>query len=135
MKHKRKRKRRITTTIETLHDALKRERVDYDNSDAYRTLVEGVQNCPENAGCYDAFQALTAFKGQQELTESDYARIQAVAQHWDTLKEYCPHCSKVVEKNRKTLAYQNYKKALGRLSQALGVPPSTVIGIEIEDKE
>ena len=126
-----KRKRGAHASTEQLLAALERARADYDNSEARKKLSEGIQQCPEGAGCYEAYQELMAFQGNVELTEHVHRAIAAAAERWRVLSAYCPHCSQVVDKNRNTEAYQNYKKILNRVSQRLGVPPAAVLGIEL----
>ena len=111
---------------------LKRMHMDYKNSETHKQFVSGIEACPEDAGCYEAYRTLVAFQDTVELTENIHTAIEAAAERWHRLSNYCPHCSKVAEKNRNTTAYQNYKQALKRVSQRLGVPPVTVLGIEVK---
>ena len=115
---------------------LKQARIDYDNSDAYKALVAGIQACPENAGCYTTFKAVAdAAKAGQTVTEAELESIHAAAEQWDILKEYCPSCSEIVEQNRQTRSYQNYVSILKRVTQRLGIPKATVIGFELPDEK
>ena len=129
-----KRKRGPRASTEQLLAMLKQARIDYDNSDAHKTLVAGIQACPENAGCYEAFQALIAFQGTREITEQCKIEINTAAERWRRFSDYCPHCSKIVAQNRETRAYQTYKTVLNRISKRLGVPPATVLGIELKEE-
>lgn len=128
-----KRKKRASATTEQLFAAVKRAREDYDASDAFHALEAGIQNCPEDAGCYAAFKKFNEFQGEQVLTESMRQAIVKAAEDWHAFKIYCPHCSRIVKKNRKSQAYQNYERALKRLQNRLGVHPAAVLGIEIKD--
>ena len=130
-----KRRHRASATTEQLLLALHRAYHDYRNSESYQRFVAAIQTCPENAGCSEAFEKLTAFHGEQNLTETLRTDIEAAAERWERLRDYCPHCSSVVERNRKTDAYQNYKKIQKRVSRRLGVPPATVMGIQIQEEK
>ena len=131
-----KRNRGPRATVQQLRAILKQARETYEKSDAYRALVVGIQECPENAGCYTTFKAVAdAAKPGQTVTETELERIHAAAEQWDILKEYCPHCSEIVEQNRQTRAYQNYVSILKRVTQRLGIPKATVIGFELPDEK